>query len=35
MNGSSFIKNPLRSSAILSNQNDDKYCLIWLLFAHF
>ena len=29
MNGSSYVKIPLRSSAILNVQNNDKYCFIW------
>ena len=34
LNGSSFVKIPLRSSAILNIQNDDKYCFIWSILAH-
>ena len=34
MNGSSYVKIPLRSSAILSIQNDDKYYFIWSILAH-
>ena len=33
MNGSSYVKNPLRSSAIFKIENDDKYCLVWSIFA--
>ena len=33
LNGSSFIKIPLRSSAILAIQNIDKYCFIWSILA--
>ena len=33
MNGSSYVKIPLRS-ATLSIQNDDKYCSIWSILAH-
>ena len=29
MDGSSYNKVPLRSSAILNIKNDDKYCLLW------
>ena len=29
MDGSSYIKIPLRSSAIVNIKNDDKYCFIW------
>ena len=29
MKGSSYVKTPLRSSAILNTANDDKYCFIW------
>ena len=29
LNGSSFVKNQLRSSAILNSQNNDKYCFTW------
>ena len=28
MDGRSFVKTPLRSSAILKNENDDKYCFL-------
>ena len=28
-NGSNFIKIPLRSSALLNIEGDDKYCFIW------
>ena len=33
LNGSSFVKIPLRSSAILNIQNNDKYCFIWSILA--
>ena len=33
MNGSSYGKIPLRSSAILIFENDDKYCFLWLMLA--
>ena len=34
MNGSSFVKIPLRSSAILNIENDDKYCFFWSILDH-
>ena len=33
INGTSYVKIPLRSSAILNIQNNDKYCFIWSLLA--
>ena len=33
LNGSSYVKIPLRSSAILNIQNNDKYCFIWSTLA--
>ena len=33
MNGSNYIKIPLRSSAILNIENDDKYCFLWSILA--
>ena len=33
MNGSSYMKIPLRTSAILKIENDDKYCFIWSISA--
>ena len=33
LNGSSYVKTPLRSFAILNNQNNDKYCFIWSILA--
>ena len=35
MNGTSYVKTPLRSSAILNVQNDNRYCFIWSILAHF
>ena len=35
MNGTSYVKFPLRSNAILSIQNNDKYCFIWSILASF
>ena len=34
LNGSSYVKIPLRSSTISSIQNDDKYCFIWSILAY-
>ena len=34
MNGSSYGKTPLRSSAILKIENDDKFCFILSIVAH-
>ena len=33
MNGTSFVKIPLRSNAILNDQHNDKYCFIWSILA--
>ena len=33
MNGSKYIKIPLRSNAILNNENNDKYCFLWSILA--
>ena len=33
MNGSNYIKIPLRSNAILNIENNDKYCFLWSIFA--
>ena len=33
MNGLSYVRNPLRSSAILKVENDDKYCFLWSTLA--
>ena len=33
LNGSSYVKIPLRSSAVLIIQNKDKYCFIWSILA--
>ena len=33
LNGSYYVKIPLRSSAILNNENDDEYCSIWSILA--
>ena len=29
LDGSSYVKNPLRSNALINNKNKDKYCFIW------
>ena len=34
MNGSSYMKIPLRFSAILNTQNDDKGCFVWSIYAN-
>ena len=33
LNGSSYIKIPLRSNAILNIENNDRYCFIWSILA--
>ena len=33
MNGPNYIKNPLRSNAILNVENKDKYCFLWSIIA--
>ena len=33
MDGSSYVKIPLRSSAILNFRNDNKYCFLWSILA--
>ena len=33
LNGTSYVKIPLRSSAILNIQNNNKYCFIWSILA--
>ena len=33
MDGSSYVRIPLRSSAIINVKNDDKYCYIWSILA--
>ena len=33
MDGSSFVKIPLRSSAIVNIKTDDKYCFLWSILA--
>ena len=33
LNGTSYVKIPLGSSAILNIQNNDKYCFVWSILA--
>ena len=33
LNGSPYVKIPIRSSAILNIQNNDKYCFLWSILA--
>ena len=33
LDGTSYVKIPLRSNGILNNQNNDKYCFIWSILA--
>ena len=33
MNGSNYVKIPLRSNAILNVENNDKYCFLWSILA--
>ena len=35
MNGSSYVKTPLRSNAILNSEKNEKYCFIWSTLASF
>ena len=35
MNGSNYIKIPLRSNALLNVENNDKYCFLWSILASF
>ena len=34
LNGRSYVKIPLRSSAILNIENADNYCFLWSVLAH-
>ena len=34
LNGSSYVKVPLRSLAIINNKNDDKYCSLLSILAN-
>ena len=33
LNGSSYVKIPLRSNALINIKNNDKYCFIWSILA--
>ena len=33
LNGSPYVKIPLRSNALINNKNNDKYCFIWSILA--
>ena len=33
LDGSIYVKIPLRSNAILDNENNENYCFIWSFFA--
>ena len=33
MNGSRYMETPLRSSAFLKTENNDKYCFFWPILA--
>ena len=33
LNGSSYVKNPLRSNALINNKNNDKHRFIWSILA--
>ena len=33
LNGSNYVKIPLRSNAVLKIENNDKYCFIWSILA--
>ena len=35
LNGSNYVKIPLRTNAILIIENNDKYCFIWSILASF
>ena len=34
LNGSNYVKTPLRSNAILNIENNDKYCFLWSILAY-
>ena len=34
LNGSTYVKNSLRSNAIVIFENDDKYCFLWSVLAY-
>ena len=33
LNGSSYVKIPLRSNALINIENNDKYCFLWSILA--
>ena len=33
LNGSSYVKIPLRPNALINNKNNDKYCFLWSILA--
>ena len=33
LNGSNYVKIPLRSNALINSENNDKYCFIWSVLA--
>ena len=34
LNGSSYVKKPLKNQALINIQNKDKYCFLWSILAH-
>ena len=34
LNGSSYVKTPLRSNALINIKNNDKYCFLWSILAY-
>ena len=34
LNGSNYVKIPLRSNDVLNNENNDKYCFFWSILAY-
>ena len=34
LNGSSYVKIPLRANALINFKNDDKYCFFWSILAY-
>ena len=34
LNGSNYVKIPLRSNSILNIENNDKYCFLWSILAY-
>ena len=35
LNGSSYVKIPLRSNVLINIKNDDKHCFLWSILASF